>query len=842
MNSIAVVENFMRDVIHGLRNLRRSPGFTAVAIISLALGIGANSAILSLVDTLMLRWLPVQRPKELVQLAMLPTEPPAAGEKAATPSGSFSYPIVEAIRDRNSVFSGMFAYGGQGVVTIQIEGRSEQVAAERVGGEYFSVLGVSPVFGRTFTAAEDVPGAEPVAVISYGYWQRRFGFDPQVIGKHLSAGRTIFTIAGVAPPRFIGFGVDYATDLWIPYTATTPANRLRGAEAHKEWSARVVARLKPGISSQQALPSLNVLFTQIMQNEEAIFAATDTGRRIPEARRHRDYARKLTLLSGGHGISGLRQQFTEPLTVLLIVAGLVLLIACANIANLLLARATARRREMAVRLAMGAGRARLVMQLLTEGLLLSFLGALAGLVFAFWATHTLVRMVVGEAATNVEFQLDWRMLAFTAGVAVCTGVLFSLGPALGAVRLNLTPALKNETAAARGTRLPAARIIIIAQIALSLPLLLASVLLVTTLNRLRYQDLGYRPESLLIAGVDLDQGFPTGPQMLIAFRDLQDRVSALPGVTAASISDRIVFGRGAWTEPVYSDAGRNVVHSNLQFIAPNFLETMRTPLLAGRAFTPRDNGTSPKVAIIDQVLARTLYPDTSAVGKRLGWKPGGPFDVEIVGVVADVKKTLREAAPPFVFLPLMQPQTSPYGRPNSSASLLVRTQLDPAGLIEPIRRELQEGSSSRPGMIRTYTSIIDDSLRQERMLAQISGFFGAAGLMLAAIGLYGLMAYVVSRRTGEMGIRMALGANPGDLVRMILRESTLLVGAGVAAGIAIAMVATRIIESFLFGVKPADPQMVTIAAAMLAAVGLAAAWIPALRASRVSPMTALRHE
>ena len=401
--------------------------------------------------------------------------------------------------------------------------------------------------------------------------------------------------------------------------------------------------------------------------------------------------------------------------------------------------------------------------------------------------------------------------------------------------------MKNEPALARGRRIPAARLLVVTQVALSLPLLLASVLFITTLNRLRHQDLGYRPESLLIAGVDLDQGFPAGAPMLTALRDLQDRVSALPGVISASISDRIVFGRGAWSEPVYAQGRESPVQSNLQFIAPNFFETMRTPLLLGRAFTARDDGSSPKVAIIDQALAGRLYPDTSAIGKRLGWKPGGPFDVEIVGVVPDLKKTLRDNAPPFVFMPLMQPQTSPYGRPNTSATLLIRTNGDPAGLIEPIRREIP-AFGARPGLFRTYEGLIDDSLRQERMLAEISGFFGAAGLLLAAVGLYGLMAYVVSRRTGEMGIRMALGARPGDLICMIVGESATLVAGGVIAGTALAIVTTRLIEALLFDVKPADPVMIAIAATLLVAVGLVAAWVPALRASRVSPMAALRHE
>jgi predicted permease len=606
-------------------------------------------------------------------------------------------------------------------------------------------------------------------------------------------------------------GVDRNTDLWLPLTFGPPDS-----------SPNIVARLKRGVTAKQAEAQLNVLLARIQPSP---------------------LAPKVVLLPGAQGFSNLRLRLAKPMMAMLTVVGLVLLIARANIANLSLARATVRRREIAVRLAIGASRIRLILQLLTESLLLGFAGAAAGLLFAYWAGRALVGMVVESSPdSDIVYQLDLRLLAFTAGIAALTGILFGLGPALRATRVNLTPTLKNEPAAARGG-MPIAKLLVISQVALSLTLLLGAVLFIATLRKLLNQDLGFRPDSVLVAGFTFGESGPKDVQLLPAYRDLLDRVRVVPGVGAATLSQFGPRGSG-WSEAVYAEtAFASAVPSQVQLIAPNFFDTMQVPLVLGRGFTTRDDPSSMKAAIVNESLARKLFPNEVAVGKRMGWTPATRNEVEIVGIVKDSRynNNLRDAAPAFAYVPMLQPQTSRYGKPMDGASLHIRVQGDAASFAEPLRRLFTE-ARVRPGNIRTQDSIIEGGVRQERMLAKIAGFFGGVGLLLAAGGLYGMMAYTVSRRTSEMGIRMALGARPGDVVRMVLRDSTVLVLAGVAVGTAVAMAAARLIASLLFGVTPTDPAMIAIAAAMLMAVGLLAAWVPAMRASRVSPMSALRHE
>jgi len=819
MNTIGFLETTWRDSLYGLRALRKNPGFTAVAVISLALGIGANTAIFSLVDSLLLRSLPVPHPEELVQLAATPTDTPGAA-----PLRSFSFPVLEAIRDRNQVFSGVFGENVSGTAEILLDGRAETVNFQPVTATFFAVLGVEPVLGRTF--AEDT---ERAAVISYGYWQRRFGLDPAVLCRKLVYRDIVHTIIGVAPPRFSGVEVESAPDLWVPLTSVMPANPSYGFQ-----STRLVARLKPGLTLQEALPSLRVLYAQILREEDAIRRARDVQHRLTEAQLRHAVAREMVLLPAGRGFSALRLVYTEPLLILMIVVGLVLLIACANIANLLLARAAARQREIAIRLAIGAGRARLVRQLLTENLLLAFLGAFAGLLFAFWAGRALVTMVVANAGSLVQFHLDARVLAFTAAVALFTGILFGLGPALRA------------TAATRihaRVRVPIAKVLVVSQVALSLMLVLGAVLFVATLQKLVHTDLGFRRDSVLIAGVGM-AGQPSGPQILTTWRDLLDRVASIPGVQSVSLSDNAVFGGGTVSDPVYAEIGTQ--HgSDIQRVSPAYFETMRTPLVMGRSFTPRDEGSAPKVAILNETLARQLFPDGHVIGKRVGWLARTASDLEIVGVVKDVKwQSIRTAPPPFIYVPVFQPAADPYSdQPIHAGYLALRTSANPDTLKSAVRGAIQSDHPfASKLLITTQDELVGNSLRQERLLAKLSGFFGVIGLLLAAVGLYGLMSYAVCRRTSEIGIRMALGAGPADLIRMVLGETAALVLMGVAAGSAAALAITRFIEKFLFGVTRTDPAMTALAAALLMAVALLAAGLPALRATRVQPTIALRHE
>ena len=831
MNTIAFLETSWRNVVYGLRSLRSNPGFTAVAIISLALGIGANTAIFSLVDALLLRSLPVPHPEQLVQLAVIQTDTPGAA-----PTAGFSFPLIEAFRERSQVFAGIFGENLGNTADVLIDGHTEVLHFQPVSGDVFQVLGVEPVLGGAFTQAQDRPGAEPAAVISYGYWQRRFALDPAVLGKKLVFRNAVHTIIGVAPPRFTGVEVESAPDLWLPFTSTMAPVQLFGPEAHGYQGTRLIARLKPGVTAAQALPSLEVLYSQILREEHANRRARDVQHRISEAQFRHANAKRIALLPGGRGLSDLRRLYTEPLLILMIVVGLVLLIACANIANLLLARGLARQREIAIRLAIGAGRARLVSQLLTENLLLAALGAMAGLVFAEWAGRTLVAMVVSASRSTIQFHLDLHILAFTAAVAVLTALLFGLGPALRAT-------------AAQGirphVRVPIAKVLVASQVALSLMLVLGAVLFVATLQKLVHTDLGFRRDSLLVAALGIaNPQASSSDQVLTAWRDALDRVAALPGVQSVSVSDNAVFSGGTVSDPVYAETGTQY-GSNIQRISPGYFETMQTPILEGRSFRWQDTGSTPKVAVVNESLAHHLFPDGHAVGHRVGWTARTASDLEIVGVARDVKwQSVRTAPPPFIYVPVFQPAADPYSaRGIRFGFLAVRTAVEPSALKSAIQSAIQGTHAFQARLqVTTQDEMVGNSMNQERLLARLSGFFGLVGLALAAVGLYGLMSYAVSRRTGEIGIRMALGARPADLVRMVLGETATLVLAGIAAGAAMSLLLSRFIEKFLYGVTRTDPAMTVLAAALLMSAALLAAGLPALRAARVQPTTALRHE
>jgi predicted permease len=842
MNTIGFLETLGKDLLYAVRMLRKSPGFAAVAVTSLALGIGANTALFSLVDSLLLRSLPVPHPEQLVQLGL---------QNAGTPPRlSFSYPVFEQLRDDNQVFSGIFAMLGNEQAPIELDGRQERANVDPVSGAFFSVLGAEPLLGRTFTAAEDRQGAEALAVMSYGYWQRRFALDPGVLGKKLIYRGVAYSVVGVAPQGFSGVEVDSATDLWLPITTTRAARLFFGPEAHSFWSTRVVARTRAGLNASQVLAGINVRLAQILESENAIRRVKDTQHRLSEADFNRFAARQMTILPAGAGTSWLRQQYTEPLFILMGVVGLVLLIACANIANLLMARATGRRREIAVRLAIGAGTSRLFRQLFTESMLLAAIGAAAGVLFAGWAGRTLVSMVLHGGDSPIRFHLDLHVLGFTAAVTVFTGILFGVGPSWRAVRLSVNPALKNDAGAEggqRGLRFPAGQLLVVCQVALSLVLLVGAALFVGTLQKLLRQDIGFQRESIVLAQFFIGQGGPVGPPRLTAYNSLLERAAAIPGVRSAALSDLAVFGQSSVSDNVYVQGRATSQTRNANFlqVSPGFFETMGIPVLQGRQFTARDDSSSPKVAIVNETFAREFFSGESPIGKRFGFLPNGAADVEIAGLVKDIKwRSLRDSAPPFVFMPMLQPQTSPYGAAQhmGQATLTVRVAGDPAGAIAAVRREVRDAHVFGGLQIDTESHMIEQTLAQERLLAQLSGFFGALGLALAAVGLYGLMTYTVSRRTRELGVRVALGAQPTDLLRAVMGQTLTLVLIGAAAGCAAAFAAARLVSAFLFRITPSDPMVLASAMLTLTVVGVLATWLPARRASRVDPMTALRHE
>jgi len=825
------MHTLLNDLRYGLRMLRKSPGFTVVAVLSLSLGIGANTAIFSLLDAVLLKMLPVQNPEQLVVIN-------TAGPKGS--SNDYSYPVFERFRDQQQIFSGVFAASNTDKLSIKVNAPGNSAEPEPVGGKlvsgsYFSVLGVKPIIGRAFTTEEDrVPGGHPVAVISYGYWQRRFGRNPAVVGQTFTLNDTSFTIIGVTPPEFFGEVVGDAPDLWLPTMMQPQVQPGRNFLKIRfvTW-VTLMARLKPGVSFQQAQADLNVIF-QRLQSEE------DTSQMLPQ-RRQEFLARRISLTSGGKGLSELRARFSEPLRILMVVVGLVLLIACANVANLLLTRAAARQKEIAVRLALGASRLRLVRQLLTESVLLAVAGGLGGLLFAFWGGDVLLTLVsTGTAPISLDLHPDIRILAFTGAVSLLTGILFGLAPALRATRVDLTPALKDSARSLSGGsgRYRLGKVLIVVQVALSLLLLIGAGLFIRSLRNLKSLDAGFNRENVLVLSIDTAAPRYKEPQLKNLYRQLLERINALPGVHSASLAFQVFRGgnmgiccisiQGA---PPLPEADRRVAGD---IVGPKFFETIGTPLLAGRDFNLQDNENAQKVAIINEAAAGYYFSNESPLGRRFVWLNN---EIEIVGVVKDAKhRGLREQTPRMFYIPLFQHGTQPN-------LLALRTEGNPASMIAAVRRVIQEVEPKLPiTEVSTLAAHVDASLIQDRLIALLSSFFGVLALLLSCIGLYGVMSYTVSRRTNEIGIRMALGAQPGNVRWMVLRETLLLVLIGVAIGLPAALAVTRLVTSLLFGLTPTDPLAITLATLLLLAVAAVAGYLPARRASRVDPMIALRYE
>jgi predicted permease len=811
--------------------LRKNLSFTVVAVLALALGIGANTAIFSLLDAVLLKMLPVQNPEQLVVVNTV-------GPKDS--SNDYSYPVFERFRDQNQSLSGIFAATNTRKLSIKVNvpgtsGETESVEGKLVSGGYFSVLGVKPITGHAFTAEEDrVPGGHPVAVISYGYWQRRFGRNPAAVGQTFTLNDTSFTIIGVTPPEFFGETVGDAPDLWIPtmmQSQVYPGRNFLNVR-YVTW-LRLVARLKPGVRLQQAQADLNVIFQQL-QGE------VDTSKLLPKQRQE-FLAQRIELTPGSKGLSELRKRFSGPLRILMAVVGLVLLIACANVANLLLARAVARQKEMAVRLALGASRLRLVRQLLTESVLLSLLGGLSGLLLASWGSDVLLVLVSsGTFPIFLDLHLDTRILAFTSAVSLLTGILFGLAPALRSTRVDLTPALKDSARSLSGSRVHhgLGKMLIVTQVALSLLLLIGAGLFLRSLRNLKSLDAGFNRENVLVLNIDGGVLGYKEAQLKNLYRQLLERINTLPGVHSASFAYQIFRGGGSGIccisiqgAPPLPEEDRRV---NANYVGPKFFETMGTPLLAGRDFDLQDNENAQQVAVINEAAARYYFPNESPIGKRFDWWVNK--GIEIVGVVKEAKQFgLREPAPRMFYLPLFQ-----HGGPNF---LAVRTVGNPTGMIAAVRHAVQAVDPKLPIVrVTTLAALVDASLVQDRLVATLSSFFGLLALLLACVGLYGVMSYTVSRRTTEIGIRVALGARPRDVLKLVIRQGMVLTLIGVAIGLAAASALTRLMSSLLYGVSATDPVTFVGASVMFATVALLASYIPARRATKVDPMVALRYE
>ena len=817
----------LQDLRYALRMLQKSPVFSAVAVLSLALGIGANTAIFSLIDAVLLRMLPVADPQRLVVFQM-------SGD-------GFSYPDYKLIRDTNTVFTGVLGYS-PARLNVRIDGQLEPAGTgQLVTGNYYSVLGVRAILGRTLEPDDDrTPGAHPVAVISYAFWQRRFNRDPGVLRRTIEIAGLRYTIIGVTPPEFFGLEVGSAPDITVPVMMQPQvmpgmASWLVNERQTNSW-LHVIARLKPGVGVAQALASLQPAANE-MNEEVRRFMAAKFGNAL------RAEPQKLELLPGGKGLSDLRRQFSQPLAVLMAVVGLVLLIACANVANLLLVRAAARRREIAVRLALGAARFRLIRQLLTESVVLSTLGGLAGLLFARWSARLLLSFLPkGEVPVALDLSPDVRILAFTLAVSVLTGILFGLAPAWRAARLDLNPALiQKQTAALRQTT---GKVLVVSQVAFSLLLLVGAGLFLRTLGNLRSQDAGFQPEKILVVRLEpLGSDFKDA-RLDLAYRDFLHRIRAIPGVIAASLGGYSPFSRDPWERggsfdnmPTIAVEGRPTTKVHWMQIYPDYFASLGLPILRGRDLMAQDQRTSQPVAVINETMARTLFPGRDPIGARFVFA-GDRQPIEIAGIVTDARYgSLREPVAPMFYQTFTQARTG-----RGQMTLHVRT-ANAAAAAPAVLREVQELCRNVPVFeMQTLALQIDATLLEERLIATLCGFFAGLALLLAGVGLYGLMAYAVARRTNEIGIRMALGAQRSEVIWLVLREVLTLVGIGVAAGIPMALAAARLISGSLFGLSAADPFTLVAATVVMVAAAALAGYLPAHRAARVDPMNALRYE
>ena len=820
------LERLIQDLRYAVRMLRKSPVFSAVAILSLALGIGANSAIFTLIDAVMLRMLPVVAPERLVQI----------DPYFDTRKGGFSYPLYEQLRDHNHAFSGMLTVSKTPLrLTDEPEGEAK---GRYVSGNFFEVLGVRPLLGRAIIPEDDrisEGGGNPVIVISYSLWQRRFGGDPAALGKTLPVEGKPFTIVGVLPPKFFGLQIGEMLDFVIPIANETkirPKSWL--ADEFAGWLS-VVGRLQPGVSPASARADLAVIFRQVNQAEAA---------QIGDAHNREIFlSRRIELTPASSGLSALRDRFSRPLLILMAVVGLVLLIACANVANLLLDRASSRRREMAVRLALGAGRRRLVRQLLTESLLLSTLGSLLALLLALWGSRFLVTMMAnGRAPLHLDLHPDVRVLGFTAAICILTSILFGVAPAFRSTRVDAGPALKEGARSATPSRAWFGKALVMAQVALSLVVLMAAGLFLGTLRNLRTMDAGFERGGILLVSVDPGSAGLHGARLSAFYQALLLRLDALPGVRASSLSlITPIVGGGVdlnahvegYTPQPHED---NDVYVNR--VSPGYFATFGTPLLAGRDFDWRDSADSPPVVIINETMARYYFHNANPLGHRVALGRGKP--AEIAGVVADARyMSLREPVHRTVYVDAFQNLPAM----DDSLRLEVRTAADPLQLLAAVRAEVRNLGGAIPVKGETtFERQIDESLIQERLMATLSGFFGALALLLAAIGLYGVLAYAVGRRTSEIGIRMALGADRRNVLWMVMRETVGLVIGGIVVGLPLTLAATRVLEKFLYGLTPADPLTMALAILTMLAAAAAAGYLPARRATRVDPMVALRYE
>jgi putative ABC transport system permease protein len=830
-------ESLIADIRYALRMLRKNPAFTAVAVVTLALGIGANTAIFNLIDAVMLRTLPVSRPEELIQVRIY--DPRKGGEADPT----FTNPIWEQLRDRQDVFSDVFAWGHEQFDLAQ-GGAVHYAKGMWVSGGFYNALGLRPTAGRLIAPSDDRRGCPAVAVLSYGFWQDHYGGASSAIGSTLSLNDRPFEVIGVAPSGFWGMEVGERFDVAAPICAAAQFNAKGWGsrlDDRSYWWLRVVGRVKPGIARAR-------LSARLSGFSPGVFVAS-----LPQdwsSDMQQEFLKQvLTAVPAATGTSLLRQQFQQPLRIVMAVVGLVLLIACANIASLMLARAAARHKEIAVRQALGASRGRLVRQLLTESLMLAVAGALLGVLFARWGAAVLVRYLsTAHSTVFLDLSFDGRVLGFTAAIAALTAILFGLLPALRSTRVSLASAMKGSPALEldRPARFRARKSIVALQVALSLVLLVAAGLLLRSFVKLATLDLGFDRNGVLLVSTNLGAAKVAPDSQPGAYDAIQNRLRALPGVISVSRSHATPISGDSWNQSIRTEWSKGLTGHNalvwLNSVSPGFFQTLRMEVLAGLDFNQNDTKTAPAVAIINETLARRFFPSMNPIGKTfriddISGQPGPP--VEVIAMVRDAKyESVREDTPPTAFFPVAQAPAF-----AEAGNFELRTAVPPYALVSQVETAIA-GVNKRISLeFDTLAEQVNDSMAPERLLALLSGFFGVLALLLAMIGLYGTLSYLVTQRRTEFGVRMALGAGAGSILSLVMRDLIVVLAAGLAGGVLVSLAATRVLRQMLFGLGPRDAvTMVAAAGAVLLAVAAAACYVPARRATRVDPMVALRYE
>jgi predicted permease len=858
------MNSFWQDLRYGVHMLLKHPGFTAIAVLTLALGIGANTALFSVVDAVLLKKLPVKDPDRLVLFSSISNREfspgshsgsnrfdPVTGVNIRT---SFPYQSFMRLREQRGPLSDIMAFGSL-ALNVNANGQADVANGQAVSGNYFSVLGVPAFLGRTIDESDDKAASSAVAVLSHRYWQRRFNGDRGVIGKQINLNGLAFTIAGITPPGFEGtMQVGSTQDVYIPIAwepqVAGERSMMKGAGV---WWLRLIGRLKPGTTIEQARATLENTFQQSVLEHRATRQdqAKTLGQKAVGPLEPKDYPR-LGADSGSQGEMNTRQFYAKPLRLLLGVAALVLLIACANVANLLLVRASSRQKEIAVRLAMGASRWRLIQQLLTESVLLASLGGAVGVLFALWIKDGL--FAVGSwgfrSMSALNPRLDWRVLGFTLGLSLLTGMVFGLVPALRATQLNLTPSLKDSGPSSTSSRSFLTKSLVVAQISLSLLLLIGAGLLVRTLLNLQHVEMGFNAQNLLLFTVEPNLIGYKDERLAHLYTRISERIEAVPGVNSVTFSRMPLLAFSSYTNTLYLSGaqagpdGRVPGGGNIyvHHVRENFLQAMGIPLLSGRSINSHDDAYSPKVAVVNQTFAQRIFPNENPIGKRFGFDSDKPSEIEIIGLARDAKYTSqREDTPPTVYLSWAQNLKA-----IGSATFEVRTTGESNAALAAIRQAVREVDSNLPLKdIKTQIEQADETLTMERLFAKLLSLFGLLAQQLASIGLYGVMAYSVSQRTHEIGIRMALGADRSKVLRMIMKQGMTLTIIGIALGLGGAYVLTKYLESLtsmLFGVRPRDPLTFGATALLLTLVALIACYIPARRATRVDPLIALRYE